>query len=387
MNGKTRSRAARVAYCGPIAQPGRPARGGYEAANRRLIDDLRLRGVEVLELPYPAPEGGTVSKSLAYALGFAQIAGALIRNWRRFAIFHFTPLYRQFLYGEAVLFLIASALGKPVVLDLRAGRFIQIYHERSVVYRWLMKTLLRHANLLAAEGEDYVAFASEWRTKPILYLPNYVRAETAKPAAARALAGGPVRLLYLGRVVPEKGVEIAIGALRSLRAMGLDAELEILGKSEDAYVARLKHEARGLPVVWHGPVSADAVRSLLAGAHFFIFPTRHTGEGHSNALTEAMAEGLVPVCSDNGFNRSVVGNAGRVLPLAADASDYARAIKEIGTGDEWRQLSQQARGRVFQLYTADAVVPTLIECYRAAARLSQPRPGERGRTACSQAKS
>ena len=43
----------RIAYCGPIAQPSQPARGGYESANRRLLDDLRLRRVDVIEFAYP----------------------------------------------------------------------------------------------------------------------------------------------------------------------------------------------------------------------------------------------------------------------------------------------------------------------------------------------
>ncbi len=104
---------------------------------------------------------------------------------------------------------------------------------------------------------------------------------------------------------------------------------------------------------------------MLASAHYFIFPTRHDGEGHSNALTEAMAEGLVPICSDNGFNRSVVGDAGRVLPVDATASDYAQAIADIGTGAAWNELSRAASRRIAERFTGMVVLPVLIESYRA----------------------
>jgi glycosyltransferase involved in cell wall biosynthesis len=376
-NGKKSSGAAAIAYCGPIAQAGRPARGGYESANRRVIDDLRQRGIAVLELPYPVAEGGPVSKALAYALGFLRIGAALIRNRRRFDILHLTPLYRQFLYGEALLFSLASALGKPVLLDIRAGRFVKLYRERSAVYRRTMDALLRRAAMVAVEGEDYVAFAAERRARPILYLPNYVHAKPAGPAEPHADAGRePVRLVYLGRVVPEKGIEVAIGALRILQAEGLDAELGIIGKGDDAYVRRLATNTADLKVTWHGPADADAVRTLLAGGHFFLFPTRHPGEGHSNALTEAMAEGLVPVCSDQGFNRSVAGDSGRVLPPSATAEDYARAISEIWRGGDWHRLSGRARARVQERFTDAAVLPALIAAYQAASpdRHSFARP-------------
>ena len=52
----------RIAYCGPIAQPSQPARGGYESANRRLIDDLRLRRVDVIEFAYPVALGTTLAQ-------------------------------------------------------------------------------------------------------------------------------------------------------------------------------------------------------------------------------------------------------------------------------------------------------------------------------------
>lgn len=42
-----------ILYSGPITPAGQPSTGGFEAANRKNIDALRRRGVEVVELPYP----------------------------------------------------------------------------------------------------------------------------------------------------------------------------------------------------------------------------------------------------------------------------------------------------------------------------------------------
>ena len=91
---------------------------------------------------------------------------------------------------------------------------------------------------------------------------------------------------------------------------------------------------------------------------------RHDGEGHSNALTEAMAEGLVPLCADNGFNRSVIGDCGRIFDRNADGAAYAEAVRAIITSGGWWQLSRRTAERIARNYTAETVVPGLIERYR-----------------------
>ena len=75
-------------------------------------------------MPYAAPAGGKLAKILSYTLGFATTAIELVRKRRHFDLLHLTPLYRQFLYAEALLCAIAWALGKRVVLDIRAGSFV-----------------------------------------------------------------------------------------------------------------------------------------------------------------------------------------------------------------------------------------------------------------------
>lgn len=363
MRSKPGPNAVRIAYCGPIARPGRPARGGYESANRRLIDDLRLRGLEIVEMPYAEASSGKPSKIFAYALGFAGIVAELVRKRRRFDLLHLTPLYRQFLYAEALLCMIAWVLGKRVVLDIRAGSFVRNYRERSSAYRSLADALLRRAELVAIEGSEYMPFMAERRAGPVLYLPNYVKSHVAPLATPQARSGDPMRIVFLSRVVPEKGVETAIGALEVLKERGVRATLEIIGTGEEAYVETLAARTRDLPVSWSGALTPSEVRSHLAAAHFFVFPTVHRGEGHSNALTEAMAEGVVPICSDNGFNRSVVGGCRRILTVDASATDYADAMMSIWSAGGWSELSAMCQERVEQQFSSEAVLARLIGQY------------------------
>ncbi|HZP08103.1 glycosyltransferase [Methyloceanibacter sp.] len=365
MRSKQGPGAVRIAYCGPIAQPGRPARGGYESANRRLIDDLRLRGIDVVEIPYAEASGREPRKVLAHVTGFARAAATLISKRREFDLLHITPLYRQFLYAEALLCAIAWTLGKRVALDIRAGSFVRNYRERSRAYRALADSLIAHAELVAVEGKEYLPFIAERRDGSVLYLPNYVQPPPAAPVpGAEARTSAVMRLVFLSRIVPEKGVETAIRTLEILTARGLPATLEVIGTGEETYVKRLITRTGDLPVIWSGALPPREVKARLATAHFFLFPTVHPGEGHSNALTEAMAEGVVPICSGNGFNPSVVGACGGILPADASAADYAEATAALWSSGSWPRLSAACRERVAQNFASNAVLAPLIEHYR-----------------------
>lgn len=351
----------RIAYCGPIAQPGEPARGGYESANRRLIDDLRGQGLSVAEYPY-APERSTpAGKALAYASNFAGTAARILGEAGRFDILHITPLRRHFILPEAVICMNAKARGRKLVVDIRAGCFMDEMEEGALGARMQAK-LLQHADLVTVEGLEYVDFARRYTNTPVHYLPNYV-SKGPEGLAPRGLSD-PVRLVFLARIVPEKGIETAIEAVRVLAAGGLEVRLEVLGRASPDYAKRLESLAAGLPVEFRGAVNAEQVRETIRGAHFFLFPTRHDGEGHSNALTEAMAEGLVPLCADNGFNRSVIGDCGRIFDRNADGAAYAEAVRAIITSGGWWQLSRRTAERIARNYTAETVVPGLIERYR-----------------------
>jgi glycosyltransferase involved in cell wall biosynthesis len=105
------------------------------------------------------------------------------------------------------------------------------------------------------------------------------------------------------------------------------------------------------------------VLALFSSSHFFLFPTTHPGEGHSNALTEAMAMGCVPLAALNGFNHSVMGDCGGVLPQSATSDAYADTVLDIVRSGRWSALSSAARERAHLHFNTNCVVDALIEQY------------------------
>ncbi len=348
-----------ILFCGPIALPGVPPAGGYEACNSRTIEALRARGVTVHELHFPQPRGSAWAKLLGYVRGFASLSRQLGRAPGE--IFHLTGLYKHFVLPELLLLRLARRRGLRTIYDIRAGALHRHYRRLGPLYRWLFRRLLRSADQVMIEGMEYQPFVQQVTGKPAFYLPNHIKADGMPPRQADQSGAMPLRLIYVGRITEEKGVETALQAAQLLQQRGLPCQIALAGNGPPALLARL--QATYPQAQWLGALHASAVLAELGRSHLFVFPTQHTGEGHSNALTEAMAMGCVPIASNNGFNRSVIGDAGCVLPLNADASQYADAIARLWRSGEWPLLSQRAAARTKELFSTEQAVARLHTAY------------------------
>jgi glycosyltransferase involved in cell wall biosynthesis len=363
-----------VYLCGPIARAGEAARGGYQACNRRTLDALRQAGADVRPLPFPHPRASGLRKMAEYALGFLALYGRVLKCPRG-AILHLTALSVHFIYLEWVIVRLARLRGCHVLFDLRAGAGLINYEERTAVYRLAFDATARTAELCLVEGEELLPFVSRSSRRPTYHFPNHLDTSAIAPRRDDDLPGAPT-VAYAGRVVPEKGIETLLDACRELAARGLAPEIRIAGDGDPAYLADLRDRYSDLAVQWLGPLQSADVLDMLRSAHFFVFPTRHFGEGQSNALTEALACGCVCLVSRHGFNASVVGEAGVVLEMDARPPHYAQHMVGLWSAPErWRALSEASRRRAALLFSTRPVISRLIAHYRAmAGRQDTSRP-------------
>ncbi len=97
-------------------------------------------------------------------------------------------------------------------------------------------------------------------------------------AVVRAPAPVP-EILFVGRVTPYKGLDVAIEALALLRAEpGLgDVRLRVVGPEDEPHGTELRDQARRLGVAdaiaWIGAVDPDGVAAALARAHVLLVPS------------------------------------------------------------------------------------------------------------------
>ena len=88
------------------------------------------------------------------------------------------------------------------------------------------------------------------------------------------------------------------------------------------------------------------------------------GEGFSNAIAEGMSSGLVPVATDVGDARLIVGNTGQVVPVR-DPDALAEALANAAERPDLEGRKSAARARMVENFTLDRAVERFAALYEA----------------------
>ena len=167
---------------------------------------------------------------------------------------------------------------------------------------------------------------------------------------------GPVRFLFVGRVMHEKGVdELFAAAKRIKQKYGDDVEFHIVGSFEEAYKPVVDELERTGVAKYHGYQSE--MKPFYAMASCIVLPSYH--EGMSNVLLEAAASGRPLITSDIPGCREAVENgaSGYLCPTKdADALyDAMRRFVELSEGSR-AEMGYCGRERMKQKFSKTAVV-------------------------------
>jgi glycosyltransferase involved in cell wall biosynthesis len=154
-------------------------------------------------------------------------------------------------------------------------------------------------------------------------------------AARRRARSGRLRVGFLARACPEKGLDQAIKALAIL-ARDRDVELVAAGatvEAEQVYLAGCLALAEDLGVAdrfaWRGQVDRAGKLALLAEIDLFTLPATHP-EAKGLSAIEAMAAGVPVVAADHGtFPELLDGERAGLLHAPRDPADLARGLATL----------------------------------------------------------
>jgi glycosyltransferase involved in cell wall biosynthesis len=205
---------------------------------------------------------------------------------------------------------------------------------------------------------------------------DYPRGSELDRARCRELFGLPVDafvVVYLGRVIPEKGVDVLVDAWRRLGLPADRARLLVVGTQDDGeryapgFLGRLQ---AGAPAgcEWF-PMRRDIVPALHA-ADVLALPS--TSESFGRVIVEAMATGRPAVASAVGGVPEILdGEFARMLFPQGDAVALAERLESL---IDWRQADPGLGDRCVDLverrYTLDAMVTAIESIFTNATRRS-----------------
>jgi phosphatidylinositol alpha 1,6-mannosyltransferase len=131
-------------------------------------------------------------------------------------------------------------------------------------------------------------------------------------------------LLYVGRLVADKDLELLAKALHLARSQGAKLRCVFAGDGplREALAARLPDDH------FPGFVKGKALSRLYASADLFTFPSPN--ETFGNVVLEAMASGLAVLAVDKGGPANLVehGRSGHLCP-PGDAEAFAEALRRL----------------------------------------------------------
>ena len=271
--------------------------------------------------------------------------------------------------------------GETVPRALRAGfpaggRFREAARDISNrLLRWdpLVRRTLEQANRIFVTRDTLTLLPDEARQRATVTLAVGLPFEL--PARANSARNEPeLRLLYVGRLLDWKGIDLALQAIKLARQTGRNVSLTIVGDGP----ARLPLErlCRNLElnecVHWAGWVSQASLRKIYRDADVLLFPSLRDSGGM--AVLEALAFGLPVVCTDLGGPGIIVNRiCGRVVPAAGRTREQivlglADALLEISNAGLLDVLSQGAATRARE-FTFERLVRTIY--FRSVAKLME----------------
>ncbi len=222
----------------------------------------------------------------------------------------------------------------------------------------LLKFVWRKAHTLVANSMGLRNLALQFDPEAkIEVIPNGVDTEKFTPVERD---WSRPKLLSVGRVVHQKGLDLGIKALAGLG--DLDWEWTIAGDGKSRNPLQIQAEQLGIAdrINFVGWQSKEELNALYQKSNLFLFPSRH--EGMPNAVLEAMACGLPVIASKiAGSEELVLHKKTGLLIESEDVESLRKGLKELMPDDQARkQMGIAGRDRVEKKYSWHEVAASYI---------------------------
>jgi len=181
-------------------------------------------------------------------------------------------------------------------------------------------------------------------------------------------ADGTVLVAYVGRLAPEKGIDVALDGMRLLLAR--HPGRVVFALAGDGPAESRCRRAAPPGTVFLGKLSGQALSEFYASADIFVFPS--LTETFGNVVLEAMASGLALVAPDRGATTELATTATALQFKAGDAQSLAAQVERLVSDATLRRQLAGAALAVARERTWDAVFDRLVADYREA--IAEPRP-------------
>ncbi len=298
-----------------------------------LVAELERRGLRVALCRMPVLRNAALRPRGAVRLVADAVLGALPALW----------LLRR--YGAAGAYVNTLTLPSwPLLARVARRRSVCHVHEaeRSA------PRLLRRGMAVCPVLADRVIVNSRFTLEVLTEVAPRLRARSTVvlngiPAPGEVLPprtelDGPLRLLFVGRLSPRKGPQVAVAALQELLGRGVDARLQLLGAVFEGYEwfeAELRRTVADQGLADHVEFLGfrTDVWPHLSRADVVLVPSVAEESFGNTAVEAVLAARPVVVSDSSGLREAVAGYRSAQAVAPGRTTDWADAIQRVA--DDW----------------------------------------------------
>lgn len=335
------------------------------ASNQQQVVQ-RMEGFVVCRLPYP-----TIRVLGTFVLWLRMLA-FLRTHGRRYDAWHVHIAH----YLGAITCREGARARKPVVVKISGWWELErgLLRRKSGPLAAIGRRMLHRAGTVQAISHRIEAelAAHAFAARSIVAIPNAIDTSRFPPRPHPGRSEAPLRVVYVGRLVPEKDLGGLLDAWKKAFPSAGVARLSLIGsgRCEDALRAQAARLGIGDQVEFLG--YREDVAAQLRDADLGVLPSLI--EGLSNTLLEFMASCIPVVASRvSGSEDFIVDGRNGWLFEPADTDGLAGRLRDaVALGrDALFAIGQQARRDVESQADADVVIDRLLALYRGQAPMRE----------------
>ncbi len=330
-------------------------RGGHHVSGQEFDDKKRMkyRGIKLKTVPTINLKGIAAMSSSFFA--------AIMATFGKFDVVHFHA------EGPCAMLWLPKLFGKRCVATIHG-----LDHQRA---KWgkLASTYIMLGEKCAAKFADEIIVLSggvqkyfkDTYNRETKFIPNGVnRPEIRDVDLIRDKFGleKDSYILFLGRLVPEKGIQYLIEAFKEVHT---DKKLVIAGGSSDTdeFANELKERASGDErIIFTGFVQGQLLDELYSNAYLYTLPSDL--EGMPLSLLEAMSYGNCCLVSDIAECTEVVEDQA-LLFKKSDTEDLREKLQwSVNHADKVKEYKDKAANFICNKYSWDDVAERTLKLYQ-----------------------
>lgn len=226
------------------------------------------------------------------------------------------------------------------------------------------KMAVKYADEIIVLSENVKNYFKETYNRETIFIPNGVNKPNilkANKIKKKYNLNKDDYFLYLGRIVPEKGIHYLIDAFNQIKT---DKKLVIAGGASDtdSYYSELKEKTKDSKnIIFTGFVQGEELEELFSNAFVYVLPSDL--EGMPLSLLEAMSYGNCCLTSDIPECATVIEDKG-ITFKKSDIKDLKKRLQELSDKkDIVKKYKKEAQSYILKKYNWDDVVNKTLKLY------------------------